>query len=100
MNNDITQLLIIAYAIVPFVNGLVGLIKKSIPTLKSNFVPIIAFVVGIITGFVFSFLPSVQYSMVQMIMAGGIAGMAACGVYQIATVTNTSKDSTTNNQSN
>jgi hypothetical protein len=100
MNNDITQLLIIAYAIVPFVNGLVGLVRKSVPSLKANLIPLIAFFVGLVLGFLFSFLPSVEYSIVQMLMAGGIAGMAACGVYQIATVTNTSKDSTTNNQSN
>jgi hypothetical protein len=96
MNNNITQLIIIAYAIVPFVNGLVGLIKKSFPSLKSNFTPLIALAAGILIGFLSSFLPSVQYSIVQMIMAGGIAGMAACGVYQISTVT-TSKDTTPNN---
>ena len=86
MNNDITQLLVIAYAIVPFVNGLVGLMKKSFPNLKSNYFPLIAFAFGILLGLLFAFLPSVNYSLVQMVMAGGIAGMASCGVYQIATV--------------
>lgn len=84
MSNDITQLLVISYVVVPFVNGIVGLIKKSFPKLKSNFVPMIAFVTGIVLGLLFSFLPSTQYSLVQMLMAGGIAGMASCGVYEIA----------------
>jgi hypothetical protein len=97
MNNDITQLLVIAYAIVPFVNGLVGLVKKSFPKMQSNFVPLIAFAVGIVLGAVFAFMPNVSYNLVQMVMAGGIAGMASCGVYQIATVS-TSKETTPNNQ--
>ena len=91
MNNDITQLMVIAYAIVPFVNGLVSLVKRSAPTLKSNFIPLIAFVVGLILGLIFSFLPSVEYTIVQMLMAGGIAGMAACGVYEITNVKDSSK---------
>jgi hypothetical protein len=60
------------------------LIKKAFPKLTSNFIPIIAFAVGILLGFLFSFLPSVNYSLIQMLMAGGIAGMAACGVYEIS----------------
>ena len=98
MNSDITQLLVIAYAIVPFTNAAVGLIKKSFPKLKSNFIPLIALVAGVLIGFLSAFLPNVQYSIIQMIMAGGIAGMASCGVYQIATVTTTPKDSASNNQ--
>jgi hypothetical protein len=98
MNNDITQLLIIAFAIVPFANALVGLIKKSFPKLKSNLVPLIALVAGMLIGLIFTFLPNVQYTIVQMVLAGAIAGMASCGVYQIATVTTTSKDTTPSNQ--
>jgi hypothetical protein len=97
MNNQITQLLIIALAIVPFTNALVGVVKKSFPKMKSNFYPLIALISGILIGFVSAFLPNIQYTVIQMIMAGAIAGMASCGVYQIATVTTTSNDSTTNN---
>lgn len=84
MNNDITQLLIIAYAIVPFVNAVVGLIRKSFPSLRSNLIPLISFGTGILLGLLFSLLPSASYSLLQMVMAGGIAGMAASGVYEIA----------------
>lgn len=98
MNNDITQLLIIAYAIVPFTNAVTGLIKKTFPKLQSNFIPMISVVVGISLGCIFSFLPNVSYSLIQMILAGGIAGMSACGVYQIATVTTTPKDTTPSNK--
>lgn len=92
MNNDITQLLVIAYTVVPFVNGIVGLIKKSFPALKSNYIPVIAFAVGLLLGALFSLLPSVNYGIVQMLMAGGIAGMASCGVYEIAKSPDTNKE--------
>ncbi|AGK52047.1 holin [Bacillus sp. 1NLA3E] len=91
MNSEITQLLIIAYAIVPFVNGLVGLVRKSIPSLKSKFIPLISFAIGICLGFFLSYLPNVEYSIAQMFLAGGIAGMAACGVYEITNVKESSK---------
>lgn len=84
MNNVITQLLVVALAIVPFVNAVVGLIKKSFINLKSNFYPIISVVVGIVLGALFAFLPDVHYSLSQMIIAGVIAGMASCGVYEIS----------------
>jgi uncharacterized membrane protein len=84
MNNDITQIAIIAFAIVPFVNAIIGLIKQTIPNLKGNYVPAIAFGTGIILGLLFAFLPNVNYSLGIMLMAGGVAGLTSVGVYEIA----------------
>lgn len=88
MSNDITQLLLIATAIVPFVNAIVGLIRKSIPAIKAHYMPLISLGAGVVIGVIFALLPNVEYSAVQLALAGGIAGMAACGVFDIAAVKN------------
>lgn len=94
MSNDITQLLLIATAIVPFVNAIVGLIRKSVPSIKANYLPLISLGVGVVIGAVFAYLPNVEYSAVQLALAGGIAGMAACGVFDIAAIKATSATDT------
>lgn len=81
MDQQITQLLIVAYAIVPFCNGIVEIVKRSLE-LPSRFVPVASLIIGALLGAIFSLIAP-NYNVVQLIMAGGIAGMASCGVYDI-----------------
>jgi hypothetical protein len=82
MNNAITQLLIVALAIVPFCTGLTQGVKITFPKLSSRFYPIIAIVIGILLGAISNFITA-DYTIVQLLISGGIAGMASCGLYDI-----------------
>lgn len=81
MENQITQLLIVALAIVPFCNAVVQVVKTTV-TVPSRFVPILSIVIGIALGGVFTFITD-GYTLTQILIAGGIAGMASCGIYDI-----------------
>lgn len=82
MENSITTLLIIALAITPFATGLTQGIKIMFPKLSSRFYPLVSIVVGISVGAVFSLIVN-DYTITQLLISGGIAGMASCGLYDI-----------------
>lgn len=90
MDNSITQLLIVALAIVPFCNGIVQVVKTSINVPK-NFIPLISIVAGVAVGGIFTMITK-DYSLIQLLIAGGIAGMASCGVYDIVVPNKTTVD--------
>jgi hypothetical protein len=91
MNKDLAQIALIAAAIVPFVNALCGLIKQSLPNLKSNYIPLIAVGLGIILGLLFSYLPNAHYALSQMLAAGLVAGLMSVGVYEISNLPKNNK---------
>lgn len=80
MENSITQLIVIAVAILPFCNGLTQATKPLIG-LKSQYIPALAILIGMFIGGVFRFLPGVEYNLAQMIIAGSIAGLSSSGFY-------------------
>jgi hypothetical protein len=81
MENSITQLLIVALAIVPFCNGIVQVVKTSI-NIPKNFIPLVSIVSGVVVGGIFTLITK-DYTLTQLLIAGGVAGMASCGVYDI-----------------
>lgn len=97
MSSAITQLLVAAIALVPFCTGLTQGVKIVFPNLASRFYPVIAIVIGVLLGAGAQFLTD-DFSLAQLIIAGGIAGMSSCGLYDIVTTkttTTTTTDSTT-----
>ncbi len=80
----ITQLLVAAIALVPFCTGLTQGVKIVFPKLSSRWYPAIAIVIGIGLGALSSVLAT-EYTIVQLIIAGGIAGMSSVGLYYIVT---------------
>jgi Na+-transporting NADH:ubiquinone oxidoreductase subunit NqrE len=94
MKNAITQLLIIALAIIPFCNGIVQVIKTSI-NIPSRFIPLISVVCGIVIGALFKLIAG-DYDFTQLLIAGGIAGMSSCSVYDVISRGSTKKINHTN----
>lgn len=82
MENSITTLLIIALAITPFATGLTQGIKIMFPRLSNRFYPLVSIVIGISVGAIFSLIVN-DYTITQLLISGGIAGMASCGLYDI-----------------
>lgn len=82
MDNVINQLLVISLALSPLVSAFVSLVKISAPNLKSNLIPLVALVIGIVIGAAAFFL-NVGYTFAQLIIAGAIAGLASCGLYKL-----------------
>lgn len=74
------QVLALATIIVPIVMALVELIKRTITT-KKNYIPLIAFVMGIFIG-VISF-PFTELEVTLRLWAGGVAGLASTGLFEI-----------------
>lgn len=93
MKNSITQLLIIALAIIPFCNGIVQVIKTSV-NIPSRFVPLVSVVCGIVIGAIFKLIAG-DYDFTQLLIAGGIAGMSSCSVYDVISRGTTKKTSRT-----
>ena len=82
MDNIITHLLIAAISLVPFCTGLTQGVKIVFPNLSSRFYPVISIGIGIALGAISSMLTK-DFTMIQLLLAGGIAGMASCGLYDI-----------------
>lgn len=74
------QILALATIIAPITMALVELVKRSIIT-KKNYIPLIAFVMGIFIGIV-SF-PFTELEITLRLWAGGIAGLASTGLFEI-----------------
>ncbi|MFG3613080.1 holin [Rummeliibacillus stabekisii] len=74
------QVLALATIIVPIVMALVELIKRTVTT-KKNYIPLIAFVMGIFIGFVS--YPFTDLDTVLRVWAGAVAGLASTGLFEI-----------------
>ncbi|QNK87732.1 holin [Sporosarcina sp. resist] len=75
-----TDVLIFATILAPIILAVVQLIKVSAP-IKKNYIPLIAFVVGIFIGFAAS--PFTDLDLVLRLWAGGLAGLSATGLFEL-----------------
>ncbi|TQR21782.1 holin [Psychrobacillus vulpis] len=75
-----TEVLIFATVIAPIILGVVELIKRTGP-IKKNYIPLIAFVVGIFIGFAAQ--PFTDLDLVLRLWAGGLAGLSATGLFEL-----------------
>ncbi|MYL56324.1 holin [Virgibacillus halodenitrificans] len=74
------QVLIFATIIMPVVAALVELVKRTV-ALKKNIVPAISFIIGIIVGT--AAYPFTDMDLVLRIWAGGFAGLAGTGLFEL-----------------
>ncbi|EIT85545.1 hypothetical protein A374_09918 [Fictibacillus macauensis ZFHKF-1] len=73
------QMLAFASVLAPIVTGFVQLIKRTFP-FRKKFIPLFSFFVGILIG-VLSF-PLTELELTVRIWSGGLAGLAATGLYE------------------
>ena len=79
-NEVMKQVLAFGTVILPIVLALVELAKRSF-TIKKNYVPAIAVVVGLFIGFAAS--PFTDLDLALRLWAGGLAGLSATGLFEI-----------------
>ncbi|SEI03755.1 Bacteriophage A118-like holin, Hol118 [Halobacillus karajensis] len=81
MENEImTQVLMFATVISPFVAGLLEVIKR-LAALPKNFIPLIAVVIGVILGVVA--YPFTEMDGTMRLWAGAGAGLSATGLFEL-----------------
>lgn len=75
-----TDVLIFATVLAPIILALVQLVKKTV-NIKNNLVSLIAFAVGLFVGVVAA--PFTDLDIVLRLWAGGLAGLAATGLFEL-----------------
>ncbi|AOO61141.1 holin [Bacillus velezensis] len=76
------EVLIFATILAPILTALVQLVKKTVK-LPTNIVPVLSFVIGIGLGAIA--YPFTDLDLVLRLWAGGFAGLAATGLFEIGT---------------
>lgn len=74
------EVLIFASIIAPIITGLVEVVKKAV-NIKINYVPLLALAVGALVGFAGE--PFTELDLVNRLWAGGLAGLAATGLFEL-----------------
>lgn len=72
--------LIFAAILAPIITALVEMIKKAV-NMPINFVPVLALLVGLMVGFAAQPFTDLDY--VNRLWAGGLAGLAATGLFEL-----------------
>lgn len=75
-----TNVLIFATILAPIILAMVQLIKVT-ANIPKNYIPLIAFAVGIFIGFAAS--PFTDLDLVLRLWAGGLAGLSATGLFEL-----------------
>ena len=74
------EVLIFATVLAPIILAVVQLIKQTV-NIPKNYIPLIAFAVGIFIGFAAS--PFTDLDVVLRLWAGGLAGLSATGLFEL-----------------
>lgn len=82
MEDAMTQVLILATLIAPIAAAVMELVKRTVK-LPNNLIPLITVVVGLVVGVVFE--PFTELDLVLRLWAGGLAGLAGTGLYELIT---------------
>ena len=72
--------LIFAAVLAPIITALVEMIKKAV-NMPINFIPVLALLVGLLIGFAAQPFTDLDY--VNRLWAGGLAGLAATGLFEL-----------------
>lgn len=75
-----TAVLIFASILAPIITALVEVIKKA-ANIPANFVSVLALLVGLVIGF--SAVPFTDLDYVNRLWAGGLAGLASVGLFEV-----------------
>lgn len=76
-----TAVLLFATVLAPIILALVELIKRTVEGLPKKYIPLIAFAIGILVGFVAQ--PFTDLDLVLRLWSGGLAGLAATGLFEL-----------------
>lgn len=80
-----TEVLLFATILAPIILALIELLKRT-AKIPNNFIPLIAFAVGIFIGFVA--YPFTDLAVDLRLWAGGLAGLASTGLFELGTKRN------------
>lgn len=80
---DLTFLLIIAASIAVFVIAAIEVVKRT-TNIAARYLPITSIVVGIFVGIIAK--PYSEYDYYTMVIAGALAGLSACGLFDLTKV--------------
>lgn len=80
---DLTTLFIIAAAITILVTAFIEVVKRT-SNIPARFLPITSIVVGIFVAIIVT--PFADYDYYTMVVAGAIAGLSACGLFDLTKV--------------
>lgn len=80
---DLTTLLVIAASITILVTAFIEVVKRT-SNIQARYLPITSIVVGIFVAVIVK--PFANYDYYTMIIAGAIAGLSACGLFDITKV--------------
>ncbi|MDQ0427663.1 hypothetical protein QOZ98_000488 [Planomicrobium stackebrandtii] len=72
--------LIFAAVLAPIITALVEMIKKAV-NMPINFIPVLALLVGLLIGLIAQPFTDLDY--VNRLWAGGLAGLAATGLFEL-----------------
>lgn len=75
-----TAVLFFASILVPIITALVEVVKKA-TNIPVNFVSVLALIVGLIIGFAAEPFTDLEY--VNRLWAGGLAGLASVGLFEV-----------------
>jgi hypothetical protein len=82
MENDLMfAILTLATVIVPIATALTELVKRTVKV-KNNYIPVITFALGLMVGVFMQ--PFTDLDLISRLWAGGLAGLAGTGLYEIA----------------
>lgn len=81
---DLTILFIIAASITILVTAFIEVFKRT-TNIPTRFLPITSIVVGIFVSIIVT--PFADYDYYTMVVAGAIAGLSACGLFDLTKVT-------------
>ena len=80
---DLTTLLVIAASITILVTAFIEVVKRT-SNIPARFLPITSIVVGIFVAVIV--VPFADYDYYTMVIAGAIAGLSACGLFDLTKV--------------
>lgn len=81
MESHMQEVLFFATVLSPIVTAIVELIKRVIPSISKNIVPLISLGVGLLIGA--ASFPFTEMEFMLRLWAGGFSGLAATGLYEI-----------------
>jgi len=76
------EVLLFATVLAPILTALVHLVKKTV-SLPVNLLPLVSFLLGIVLGYIA--YPFTDLDTVLRLWAGGFAGLAATGLFELGT---------------
>lgn len=74
-----SEIMLFALVLVPIITALVEVVKKTVST-PINLIPLIAIVIGLLVGALYTFT---ELPLTSRLWAGLLAGMAATGLFEL-----------------